>query len=121
MAPPPRSPATEADDCFMVRIPKDPTEYKLGSCARRTAKAGFPRIVVSTASARSPAGCRRARHRQGAAWRERSVGEVSATADLDGACARRPEGFAVGTEECSRRGSNRRMARRKNGTKKEET
>src|SRR5262245_18844080 len=33
MDPPPRSPATEADDCFMVRIQKDPTEYKLGSCA----------------------------------------------------------------------------------------
>ena len=35
MDPPPRSPATEADDCFMVRIQRDPTEYKLGRRARR--------------------------------------------------------------------------------------
>ena len=45
MDPPPRSPSTEADDCFMVRIQMDPTEYKLGRCACRAAKAGSPRII----------------------------------------------------------------------------
>jgi hypothetical protein len=33
--------------------------------------------------------CRRARHRQGAAWQSRVCGTAGATADLDGVCARR--------------------------------
>ena len=37
-------------------------------------------------------------------------GECGATADLDGVCAQRLLGFAVEAEECSRCGSNIRMA-----------
>ena len=73
MDPPPRSPATEADDCFMVRIQgiqpntssavaRVVSKTRLGHVA---AKAGSPRIS-SRRAARSPAACRRARVRQDA-------------------------------------------------------
>ena len=45
MGPPPRGLAAEANDCFMVRPPPGPTEYKVA--ARSFARmAGSPRFVV---------------------------------------------------------------------------
>jgi hypothetical protein len=44
MGPPPRSPAVEANDCFMVRLPRGATEYKVAARSSR-AMAGSPRIV----------------------------------------------------------------------------
>ena len=44
MGPPPRSPAAEANDCFMVRLPRGATEYKVAARSSR-ARAGSPRIV----------------------------------------------------------------------------
>src|SRR6202035_3348290 len=44
MGPPPRSLAAEANDCFMVRPPAGPTEYKVAARSSR-AMAGSPRIV----------------------------------------------------------------------------
>jgi hypothetical protein len=50
--------------------------------------------------------CRRARSNQGQALRV----AAKAAASLDRPCARRLPDLAVGTEECSRRGSNQRIA-----------
>ena len=44
MGPPPRSLAAEANDCFMVRLPRGATEYKVAARSSR-AMAGSPRIV----------------------------------------------------------------------------
>jgi len=44
MGPLPRSPAAEANDCFMVRLPRGATEYKVAARSSR-AMAGSPRIV----------------------------------------------------------------------------
>ena len=44
MGPPPRSLAAEAHGCFMVRIPVDPTDYKVAAQGSRP-KAGSPRNV----------------------------------------------------------------------------
>ena len=44
MGPLPRSPAAEANDCFMVRLPHGATEYKVAARSSR-AMAGSPRIV----------------------------------------------------------------------------
>jgi len=44
MGPPPRSLAAEANDCFMVRLPRGATEYKVAARSSR-ARAGSPRIV----------------------------------------------------------------------------
>ena len=54
---------------------------------------------------RSDLGCRRAQASQGQALRVAAKDAAS----LDRPCARRPRDLAVGTEECSRRGSNQRM------------
>jgi hypothetical protein len=44
MGPPPRRLAAEANDCFMVRLPRGATEYKVAARSSR-AMAGSPRIV----------------------------------------------------------------------------
>jgi hypothetical protein len=43
--------------------------------------------------------CRRARHRQGAAWQSQSLRHGCATADLDGVCARQRTERQVGAKE----------------------
>src|SRR6202171_6744622 len=64
--------------------------------------AGSPRIIARPTT-RSPAACRRARVRQGQAF-----GGAKEAPSLT-AAARRRWKYAVGTEECLRRGSNKRM------------
>src|ERR1700680_185663 len=59
---------------------------------------------------RSDQACHRARANQGQALRVAAKDAAS----LDRPCARRLRDLAVGTEECSRRGSNQRMALQKN-------
>jgi hypothetical protein len=72
---------------------------------------GEARTVAQVGSLAIPtyAGCRRARGRQGAAWKRRRCLTGRVPAGLDAPCARRLQDLAVGTEECSRRGSNQRM------------
>src|SRR6266850_3425021 len=65
--------------------------------------AGSPRIIARPTT-RSPAACRRARVRQGQAF-----GGAEEAPSLTAAAPRRRCKYAVGTEECSRRGSNKRM------------
>src|SRR6202171_3901557 len=65
--------------------------------------AGSPRIIARPTT-RSPAACRRARVRQGQAF-----GGAEEAPSLTAAAPRRRWNYAVGTEECSRRGSNKRM------------
>src|ERR1700738_1030443 len=65
--------------------------------------AGSPRIIARPTT-RSPAACRRARVRQGQAF-----GGAEEAPFLTAAAPRRRWKYAVGTEECSRRGSNKRM------------
>src|SRR5258708_2906565 len=65
--------------------------------------AGSPRIIARP-TPRSPAACRRARVRQGQAF-----GGAEEAPSLTAAAPRRRWKYAVGTEECSRRGSNKRM------------
>src|ERR1700737_234310 len=65
--------------------------------------AGSPRIIAQPTT-RSPAACRRARVRQGQAF-----GGAEKAPSVAAAAPRRRWKYAVGTEECSRRGSNKRM------------
>src|SRR3979409_1095050 len=65
--------------------------------------AGSPGILAGP-TPRSPAACRRARVRQGQAF-----GGAEEAPSLTAAAPRRRWKYAVGTEECSRRGSNKRM------------
>src|ERR1700682_6351131 len=65
--------------------------------------AGSPRIIARPPP-RAPAACRRARVRQGQAF-----GGAEEAPSLTAAAPRRRWKYAVGTEECSRRGSNKRM------------
>src|ERR1700682_3287378 len=65
--------------------------------------AGSPRIIARPTT-RSPAGCPPARVRQGQAF-----GGAEEAPSLTAAAPRRRWKYAVGTEECSRRGSNKRM------------
>src|SRR5258706_2655477 len=65
--------------------------------------AGSPRIIARPTT-RSPAACRRARVRQGQAF-----GGAEEAPSLTAAAPRRRWKYAVGTEECSQRGSNKRM------------
>src|SRR5271169_3294365 len=94
----------EAYDCFMVGTPEEgSTEYKHGSRDWSRPMAGSPRIITRPTT-RSPAACRRARGRQGQAF-----GGAEEAPSLTVAAPRRRWKYAVGTEECSRRGSNKRM------------
>src|SRR6202049_445830 len=65
--------------------------------------AGSPRIIARPTT-RSPAACRRARVPQGQAF-----GGAEEAPSWTAAAPRRRWKYAVGTEECSRRGSNKRM------------
>src|ERR1700681_4079037 len=65
--------------------------------------AGSPRIIARPTT-RSPAACRRARVPQGQAF-----GGAEEAPALTAAAPRRRWKYAVGTEEFSRRGSNKRM------------
>src|SRR3979411_3515719 len=65
--------------------------------------AGSPPIIARPTT-RTPAACRRARVRQGQAF-----GGAEEAPSLTAAAPRRRWKYAVGTEECSRRGSNQRM------------
>src|ERR1700686_4902444 len=65
--------------------------------------AGSPRIIARPTT-RSPAACRRARVHQGQAF-----GGAEEAPSLTAAAPRRRWKYAVGTEECSQRGSNKRM------------
>src|SRR5260370_6022149 len=64
---------------------------------------GSPRIIARQ-TARSPAACRRARVGKGQA-----CGGAEEAPSLTAAAPRRRWKYAVGTEECSRRGSNKRL------------
>src|ERR1700688_3717497 len=65
--------------------------------------AASPRIIARPPT-RSRAACSRARVRQGQAF-----GGAEEAPSLTAAAPRRRSKYAVGTEECSRRGSNKRM------------
>jgi len=72
----------------------------------RAPNAGSPRIVVAfDPDRRHPAAVLEAVKDKPAAALESAV--------LDRPCARRHHQFAVGTEECSQRGSNKRMGLRR--------
>jgi hypothetical protein len=79
----------------MVAIQMDQTEYKLGSWNHGAAKAGSPRI---SSHASRPIADRMPPGKSGVRV------EARATADLDGACARRLEKSISRAEECPRRG-----------------
>jgi hypothetical protein len=70
--------------------------------ATRAPMAGSPRIAVAPEP-----GCRKRAAVLGAVKDKPAAALKSAV--LDRPCARRPSEHAVGTEECSRRGSNQRM------------
>ena len=93
MGPPLPSFAADAHDCIMVGV-LGPTEYKVVARLLRARKAGSPLIVFPTA-----ARCRRARSRQGVAWRGQACCKIDATANLDSSCARRGERTAGRDEE----------------------
>jgi hypothetical protein len=74
MGPPPRSLAAEANDCFMVRLLRGATEYKVAARSSR-ARAGSPRIVGdqpshrgSTAAPLNPASKARGVQRTPTGW-----------------------------------------------------
>ena len=68
-----------------------------------------PRGDSSSLQPRSDQSCRRARAHQGQALRVAAKDAAS----LDRPCARRLRDLVAGTEECSRRGPNQRMAARR--------
>ena len=70
---------------------------------RRTRRGGSDSVGLRS---RANQACRRARASQGQALRVAAKDAAS----LDRPCARRLRDLAVGAEECSRRGSNQRMA-----------
>ena len=95
----------EAYHCFMVGVPLDPTDYKRGwresSCAHRQAPLGSS-VEPCTRSLQHAAVLTSVR--TGPSGRQ-----LKKRAILDRRCARRRRQCAVGMEECSRRGSNKRM------------
>src|ERR1700716_2102956 len=93
----------EAYDCFMVGTPYGSNRIQAWF-ARLIAANGRLPSDHRTASTRSPAACRCARVRQGQAF-----GGAEEAPSLTAAVPRRRWKYAVGTEECSRRGSNKRM------------
>src|SRR6516164_3854715 len=102
----------EAHDCFMVWHPHTgSTEYKRGSRDQSRPMAGSPRIIARQITRSRPV-CRRARVGQGQAF-----GGAEEAPSLTPRCARRRRQYAVGTEECPRRGSNKRMEDEKRTTK----
>ena len=94
----------EAYDCFMVGILHGSTEYKRGSRAIARGQWQAPPRIIAWQTTRSRAVCRRARVGQGQAFggAEEAPSLTLAARDGDGQ-------YAVGAEECSRRGSNKRI------------
>src|SRR6202140_1241152 len=92
----------EAYDCFMVGTLHGSTEYKRGSRAIARGQWQAPPRIIAWQTTRSRAGCRRARVGQGQAFggAEEAPSLTLAARDGDGQ-------YAVGAEECSRRGSNK--------------
>ena len=86
------------------------TEYKRGSRDQSRPMAGSPRIIARQITRSRPV-CRRARVGQGQAF-----GGAEEAPSLTPRCARRRRQYAVGTEECPRRGSNKRMEDEKRTT-----
>src|SRR6202051_4921731 len=94
----------EAYDCFMVGTLHGSTEYKRGWRAIARGQWQAPPRIIAWQTTRSRAGCRRARVGQGQAFggAEEAPSLTLAARDGDGQ-------YAVGAEECSRRGSNKRI------------
>src|SRR5258705_9497016 len=94
----------EAYDCFMVGTLHGSTEYKRGSRAIARGQWQAPPRIIAWQTTRSRAVCRRARVVQGQAFggAEEAPSLTLAARDGDGQ-------YAVGAEECSRRGSNKRI------------
>ncbi len=94
----------EAYDCFMVGTLHGSTEYKRGSRAIARGQWQAPPRIIAWQTTRSRAVCRRARVGQGQAFggAEEAPSLTLAARDGDGQ-------YAVGAEECSRRGSNKRI------------
>ena len=94
----------EAYDCFMVGTLDGSTEYKRGSRAIARGQWQAPPRIIAWQTTRSRAVCRRARVGQGQAFggAEEAPSLTLAARDGDGQ-------YAVGAEECSRRGSNKRI------------
>src|ERR1700733_8351945 len=93
----------EAYDCFMVGTLHGSTEYKRGSRAIARGQWQAPPPIIAWQTTRSRAVCRRARVGQGQAFggAEEAPSLTLAARDGDGQ-------YAVGAEECSRRGSRKR-------------
>ena len=91
-------------DCFMVGTLDGSTEYKRGSRAIARGQWQAPPRIIAWQTTRSRAVCRRARVGQGQAFggAEEAPSLTLAARDGDGQ-------YAVGAEECSRRGSNKRI------------
>src|SRR5262245_14732032 len=98
-----RSFAADAYDCIMVRIRMDLPNTRLRRVAMRPT-GELPLDCIVNGRARWRIACRRARVRQG----QGPFGGAEEAPPLT-ATARDGQAKAVGTEECSRRGSNRRM------------
>src|SRR6516225_3289875 len=94
----------EAYECLMVETYTGSTEYKRGSRAIARGQWQAPLGSSRGQPTRSPAVCRRACVRQGQAF-----GGAEEAPSLAAAARRRRWKHAVGTKECSRRGSNKRM------------
>src|ERR1700731_314197 len=94
----------EAYDCFMAGTLHGSTEYKRGSRAIARGQWQAPPRIIAWQTTRSRAVCRRARVGQGQAFggAEEAPSLTLAARDGDGQ-------YAVGAEECSRRGSNKRI------------
>jgi hypothetical protein len=102
MGPPPRSFAIDAQYCIMVRVKKDPPDTSLRREHTRQ-KAGSTRIIFETVSPPGESASVLA------AVKDKPAVAAENAATLDRRCARRRESNAVGAEECSQRGSNKRM------------
>src|ERR1700733_1376867 len=94
----------EAYDCFMVGTPYGFNRIQAWFARLIAANGRLPLGSSPRPTTRSPAACRRARVRQGQAF-----GGAEEAPSLTAAAPRRRSKYAVGTEECSRRGSNKRM------------
>ena len=97
-----RSLAIDAQDCIMGRVKKT-AGYKFAARTYARQKAGSARIIFRTASPwASLPPCSRP-------FKDKPAVAAENAATLDRRCARRRESNAVGAEECSQRGSNKRM------------
>jgi len=101
MGPPPRSFAIDAQYCIMVRVKKTPG-YKLAARTYAPGSGLHSDHLRNRLTAGESASVL-------AAVKDKPAVAAEDAAILDHRCARRRERNAVGAEECSRRGSNKRM------------